>query len=189
MDRKGRDSRTAFTVIELLAVLVIIAIIVTFAFPKVNFTQFQVDAAARGVRSSLQNAERLAVTHQHNVVVSFDLGQDRVRLLEDTNDNSTADPLERATWFVIEDGVRFARPPVGLNGAAAGPVVGGDVKMIDGMPSIIFRRDGASNTDLELYLTSLRARPADFRAISVVQSTGRTDWFKYIDSSWKAGNL
>lgn len=181
--------RAGFTVIELLIVLTIIAIIVTFAFPKVNFTQFQVDAAARGVRSSLQNAERLAVTHQHDVVVSFDLNANRVRVLEDANNNGTADPLERATWFVLEDGVQFFRPPVGVSGPVGSAIVGGDIKTIDAMPSVIFRRDGASNTDLEAYLTSPRARPADFRAITVVQSTGRTDWFKYTNSAWRAGNL
>jgi prepilin-type N-terminal cleavage/methylation domain-containing protein len=186
---ESKAGRAGFTAIELIVVLVIIGIIVAFAFPKVNFTQFQVDAAARGVRSSLQNAERLAVTHQHNVVVSFDESLDRVRVLEDVNNNGTADLSERATWFVLEDGVRFSRPPVGVNGAVATAIVGGDIKTIDGMPSVIFRRDGASNTDLEVYLTSLRAEPRDFRAITVVQSTGRTDWFKYINAAWRAGNL
>ena len=181
--------RSGFTVIELLIVLTIISIIVTFAFPKVNFTQFQVDAAARGVRSSLQNAERLAISRQYDVIVSFDIANARVRLLEDANNNGTADPLERATYFVLESGVRFLKPPVGVNGAATSAIIGNDVKTIDGMPSVIFRRDGAANTDLEVYFTSARARPADFRAVTVVQSTGRTDWYKYIDAAWKAGNL
>jgi hypothetical protein len=113
----------------------------------------------------------------------------RVRVLEDNNNNSALDGGERATWAQLEDGANFATPPAGINGAAMTPFVGTDIRTVDGMPSIIFRRDGAGNTDLEVYLTSKRAQPADFRGITVVQSTGRTDWFKYIGATWKPGNL
>jgi prepilin-type N-terminal cleavage/methylation domain-containing protein len=181
--------RTGYTAIELIIVLVIIGIIAAFAFPRVNFTQFQVDAAGRLVRMSLQNAQRLAVTRQYNVVVSFDAAKSRVRVLEDNNNNSAADAGERVTWAQLEDGAHFAMPPAGVNGAVAGAVVGTDVRIIDGLPSIIFRRDGAGNTDLEVYFTSKRALPNDWRGVTVVQSTGRTDWFKYIGSTWKPGNL
>jgi prepilin-type N-terminal cleavage/methylation domain-containing protein len=181
--------RAGYTAIEVIVVLVIISIIAAFAYPRVNFTQFQVDAAARVVRMSLQNAQRLAVTRQYNVVVSFDAVHNRVRVLEDNNNNSALDAGERATWAQLEDGANFATPPIGINGAATLPFVGTDIRTVDGMPSIIFRRDGAGNTDLEVYLTSKRALPNDFRGVTVVQSTGRTDWFKYIGATWKPGNL
>jgi prepilin-type N-terminal cleavage/methylation domain-containing protein len=184
-----RANRPGFSFLELVVVLIIISIIAAFAYPKVNFTQFQVDAAARLVRMSLQNAQRLAVTRQYNVVVSFDETHQKLRVLEDNNNNSTLDGTERATWAQLEDGANFAMPPIGVNGAATSAFVGTDVRIVDGMPSIIFRRDGAGNTDLEVYLTSKRALPNDFRGITVVQSTGRTDWFKYIGATWKPGNL
>ena len=189
MGTTRRTQPTGFTFIELLVVIAIISIIVAFAFPKVNFTQFQVDAAARSVRSAVQNAERVAVTRQYDVVVSFDLANNRIRILEDANNDNAAGPLERATWITLEDGTQFLRPPAGINGPVGAAIVGNDIKTIDGMPSIIFRRDGAANSDLEVYLTSRRAEPRDFRGVTVVQSTGRTDWFKYIDSIWRAGNL
>ena len=155
-----------------------------------NFTQFQVDAAARGVRSSLQNAERLAVTRQHNVVVSFDESHDRLRVLEDVNNNGTADLSERATWFVLEDGVQFARPPAGVNGAASAALVGGDIQddRRDAEHHLPPRRRGEHRSR---GLSDLARAPSrdDFRAITVVQSTGRTDWYKYIGAAWKAGNL
>jgi prepilin-type N-terminal cleavage/methylation domain-containing protein len=178
-----------YTFIEMLIVLIIIGIIAAFAYPKVNFTQFQVDAAARLIRISLQNAQRLAVTRQYNVVVSFDQAHNKVRVLEDNNNNSTADAGERVTWGTLEDGAHYAVPPTGVNGGVASAVVGTDVRTIDGMSSIIFRRDGAGNTDIEVYLTSKRAISNDYRGITVVQSTGRTDWFKYIGNSWRPGNL
>jgi hypothetical protein len=57
------------------------------------------------------------------------------------------------------------------------------------MPTVIFRRDGAASSDLEVYVVSSRALPDDFRAIQVVQSTGRTDWFRYLNDHWKAGSI
>lgn len=181
--------RAAYTLIEMLIVLVIISIIATFAYPRVNFTQFQVDAAARSVRIALQNAQRLAVTRQHNVIVSFDPVHGKVRVVEDNNNNSAMDAGERTTWLTLEDSAHFVLPPAGVNGPVTSAIVGSTLTTINGLPSIVFRRDGAGSTDLEVYLTSRREKPADFRAITVVQATGRTDWYKYIGSVWKAGSL
>jgi len=182
-------NRTGYTAIELIITLVIIGIIAAFAFPRVNFTQFQVDAGARQVRMVLQNAQRLAITRQYDVVVSFDAVHSRVRTLEDNDNNNAYTAGERSTWSTLEDSVHFAIPPIGVNGAVGSGIVGASLVTIDGMPSIIFRRDGAGNTDLELYLTSKRSSANDWRGITVIQSTGRTDWFKYIGSAWRPGNL
>ncbi len=182
-------SRTGYTAIELIITLVIIGIIAAYAYPRVNFTQFQVDAAARQIRMSLQNAQRLAVTRQYNVVVSFDEVHMRVRTLEDNNNNNAYTAGERATWVTLEDSVHFAIPPAGVNGGASASIIGTNIVTVDGMKSIIFRRDGAANTDLEIYVTSRRAQNADYRGVTVVQSTGRTDWFKYIGAHWLPGNL
>ncbi len=182
-------NRTGYTAIELIIVLVIIGIIAAFAYPRVNFTQFQVDAASRQIRMVLQNAQRLAVTRQYNVVVSFDAVNNKVRTLEDNNSDNSYTAGERVTWSTLEDSVHFAIPPVGVNGAVSGSIVGASLTTVDGLPSIIFRRDGAGSSDLELYLTSRRASANDWRGITVIQSTGRTDWFKYIGAAWKPGNL
>ena len=53
----------------------------------------------------------------------------------------------------------------------------------------IFRRDGAASTDLEVYIASSKELANDWRAIQVVQSTGRTDWFRYLAGLWKAGSI
>jgi type II secretory pathway pseudopilin PulG len=182
-------ARPGFTTTELIIVVVIIGIICGFAFPRVNYTQFQMDAAVRVVRMTVQNAQRLAVTRQYNVVVSFDQTHNAVRMLEDNNNNNMADPGERVIWAQFDNGATFATPPVGVNGPVAGAVDGADVQLIDGMPSIIFRRNGAGNTDLEVYLTSRRTNANDFRGVTVLKATGRTDWFKYIGNAWKPGNL
>jgi prepilin-type N-terminal cleavage/methylation domain-containing protein len=181
--------RRGFSAVELLIVCAIVGIFATLAYPRVNFTQFQVDSGARTIRVALQNAERLAVTRQYDVVVSFDQTNKRVRILEDGNNNDAVDNGERVTYAVLEDGVHFKVPPAGLSGPVTTPVIGSNLKTIDGMPSVIFRRDGAASSDLEVYLVSSKEKTSDFRAIQVVQSTGRTEWFRYLNNLWKAGSI
>lgn len=178
-----------FSAVELIIVCAIVGIFATLAYPRVNFTQFQVDSGARTVRVALQNAERLAVTRQHDVVVSFDVVNRRLRILEDGNNNDRVDKGERVTYAALENGVHFKIPPAGLSGPVARSVIGSNLKMVDGMPTIVFRRDGAASTDLEVYLASSKELANDWRAIQVVQSTGRTDWFRYLNNLWKAGSI
>ena len=188
--RTGRDrTRRAYTALELIIVLAILGILAVMSIPKANVAQFRVDSGARLVRSVLQRAQRLAITRQFDVIVSFDVWKNRVRLVEDVNNNSRVDAGERVVWRSLEDSVHFAIPPRGINGSATAPVVGSSLKTIDGMPSIIFRRDGAASTDLEAYLTSKRALGSDYRGVQVVQSTGRTDWFRYLRAAWKQASL
>jgi prepilin-type N-terminal cleavage/methylation domain-containing protein len=181
--------RSGFSAVELLIVCAIVGIFATLAYPRVNFTQFQVDSGARTVRVALQNAERLAVTRQYDVVVSFDVTNKRLRVLEDGNNNDVVDNGERITYAALEDGVHFKTPPAGLSGPVAGAIIGSNLKTVDGMPTIVFRRDGAASTDLEVYLASSKELPNDWRAIQVVQSTGRTDWYRYLNNLWKAGSI
>lgn len=181
--------RRGFSAVELLIVCAIVGIFATLAYPRVNFTQFQVDSGARTIRVALQNAERLAVTRQYDVVVSFDTSSKRMRILEDGNNNDVVDAGERVTYAGLEDGVHFAIPPAGLSGPVSSAVSGSNLKLIDGMPSVVFRRDGAASSDLEVYVVSSKSLANDFRAIQVVQSTGRTDWYRYLSSLWKAGSI
>lgn len=182
-------SRRGFSVVELLIVCAIVGIFATLAYPRVNFTQFQVDSGARSVRVSLQNAERLAVTRKYDVVVSFDVINRRLRILEDGNNNDVVDKGERVTYAAFENGVHFKTPPAGLSGPVAGAVVGSNIKTVDGMPTIVFHRDGTASSDLEVYLVSSKEMANDWRAIQVVQSTGRTDWYRYLNNLWKAGSI
>ncbi|MEP7067198.1 MAG: GspH/FimT family pseudopilin [Gemmatimonadota bacterium] len=181
--------RPGFSAVELLIVCAIVGIIATLAYPRVNFTQFQVDSGARTVRVALQNAERLAVTRQYDVVVSFDVTNKRLRVLEDGNNNDAVDNGERVTFAALEDGVHFKQPPAGLSGPVASSVIGSNLKTVDGMPTIVFRRDGAASTDLEVYLASSKDLANDYRAVQVIQSTGRTDWYRYLNNLWKAGSI
>lgn len=178
-----------FTLLELVIVLAIIGIIAAFAAPRVNFTQYRMDAGVRLLATTLQRAQRLAITRQYDVIVSFDVAGRRMRLLEDADNDGAISAGDRQEWKSLEDGVQFATPSGGLTGPAGDAVVGANLRTVAGMPTLIFRRDGSASTDLEVYVSAGRTNQNDFRAVSVVEATGRTQWFRYIGGQWKPGGL
>ncbi len=185
-------ARRGVTLIEMILVFVLVGILAGLAIPIVNAPGFRADAEARNTRTVLEMAQRLAITHQYNVVVSFDTVKMRIRVLEDTNNNSTADAGERVTWHGFEYGMKFATPPssVGLNGTiAASSIAGTNLISLGGMPSIVFLRSGSASTNAQIYLTSPRPYTDDYRGISVTQSTGRTTYSRYLHSLWRLASI
>ena len=176
----------------MILVFVLVGILASLAIPIVNAPGFRADAEARNTRTVLEMAQRLAITHQYNVVVSFDTIKMRIRVLEDTNNNSAADAGERVTWHGFEYGMKFATPPanVGLNGTTANySIAGTNLISVSGMPSIVFLRSGSASTDAQIYLTSPRPYTDDYRGISVTQSTGRTTYSRYLHLLWRLANI
>lgn len=183
------DRRTGSALIETIFVVILIAILAALAVPKINLPGFRANGSARQARMALQVAQRLAVTRQYNVIVSFDTVNQTIRIVEDLNNNGVVDPGERVTWHPLNEGTRFATPPVGIYGPVAQSVSGNSIQAIDGMPSVIFMRSGAATSDVEVYLTSLSPALDYFRGISVAQPTGRTIYEKYVNGIWTAASL
>lgn len=181
------------TLIEMILVFVLVGIMASIAVPYVNAPGFRADAEARNTRTILEMAQRLAITHQYNVVVSFDTIKQQIRVLEDTNNNNVADPGERVRFHGFEYGMKFATPPqnTGLNGATASTsITGTNLISINGMPSVVFLRSGSASSDVQIYLTSPRATyKDDYRGITVTQSTGRTTYSRFLKSVWTIANI
>jgi prepilin-type N-terminal cleavage/methylation domain-containing protein len=176
-----------FTIFELLVTLAFMSILAAIALPRINLHQFRVDAGVRLVQSALQQGVRYAVQRQHDVYISFDITGKRLLTVDDLNNNGVADPGERIQWRVLEDGIRFAAPPAPIPGNPAAAVAGTNIRTINGLPSIIFRRDGAASTDLQVYITSTRPDAGDFKALSVTRSTGHVDYYSYRAGAWVRG--
>ena len=176
-----------FTVFELLIVMVIISILAAVALPKLNLHQFRIDAGVRVVQGALMQAERYAVQRQHDMIVSFDIPGKRVLLIDDQNNNAAADPGEKILVRPLEDFIRFATPPAAIGGGTVAAVAGAKLQTLGGYPSIIFHRDGATSTDLQVYITSTRPDATDFKGLSVTQSTGHVDYYSYRTGTWKRG--
>jgi prepilin-type N-terminal cleavage/methylation domain-containing protein len=183
-----RDGSRGFTVIELLVVLVMVGVIAVMAVPRIHYERYRADAAMRGVRSSLLGAQRSAIMRQTNVVVGFDEALRLLVILEDTNNNCTADPGERLTTRPLEEGTRFAPPPSPFGAPVAGAVSGSRLCVMRGLPAIQFLRDGAASTDLDAYLTSGRGGTTDFRLVRVTPATGRSDTYRFDGSTWRRFN-
>jgi prepilin-type N-terminal cleavage/methylation domain-containing protein len=179
-----RRSRPAFTLIELLIVITMIAILAGFAIPRIDFVKARSDAAARLVRGQLQTAQRLAIQRQYNILVSFDVARNRIRIVEDQNNNGAAESTERILWRSLEEQARFASPPSGIS-VGGSAIAGSDLRTLDGMPTITFRRDGSASGNAEIYISSPRSLGKDFRGVVVTESTGRAEWFRYDGSTWK----
>lgn len=176
-----------FTVFELLVVMSIISILAAIALPKINLHQFRIDAGVRSTQGALMQAERYAVQRQHDMIVSFDVPGKRVLLIDDQNNNAAADAAEKVLVRPLEDGVRFATPPATIGGGPLAPVAGATLQTIGGYPSIIFHRDGAASSDLQVYITSTRPDAKDFKGLNVTQSTGHVDYYSYVTGNWKRG--
>jgi prepilin-type N-terminal cleavage/methylation domain-containing protein len=181
--------RLGHTLAELLITLAVMATIATFALPRVNYVSMRLDGAARTVRSTMQQAWRMSVQKQHDIIVSFDTAGKRIRILEDSDNNGSAGSGERISWRPLEDNVRFERPPAGINGAASAALVGSGLKQVNSMPSITFRRNGSTSGDVEIYLSAQGKPGKEWRAVTVVQATGRSEWFKRVNNAWRSGGM
>lgn len=186
MHRATARATHGFTVIELLMVVALISIMAAVAIPRINFNRYRADAAGRLVRTQLQTAQRNALTRQANVIASFDLTDNRIRTILDLNGNDAVDAGEKVDHRRLEEGARYATPTwAGPNGSTPGAaVVGSNLRTVAGMTSVIFRRDGSASSDVEVYVTMRPAVAEEYRAITLAQSTGRSELWKWNGTAW-----
>lgn len=172
-------TRSAFTIIEIVVVLVMLSVIAGMAIPRLNLSQYRADAAAQQVRSVFQTAQRTSLTRQYDVIVSIDTAQMGLRIAEDINNNGSIEVSEWKFWRPLGEGNRMSVPPKGLNAATiSNSVVGANLVTVTSLPSIIFHRDGSSGTDAEIYMSSTHKGRTDFRLVTLTRATGRTELYR-----------
>jgi prepilin-type N-terminal cleavage/methylation domain-containing protein len=189
MMHSSRNFRRGVTLIELMIVVVLLSLVSALALPKINFAQYRTDDSVRLVRTTLQNAQRLAITRQYDVIVSFDTVNQRMRVIQDLNNNYQLDAGEIANWVPLDGGVQFATPSAGVNGVVSHSIVGPNVINVNNLPSVVFLRSGSASTSLEVYLMSNNANGSAWRAVQVTQSTGRTVWYRWLASIWNRASV
>ena len=172
--------RRGFTLAEMMVVVVITGMMIALAIPRIDTTKWRADAIATIVRTTLQYAQRQAITRQHDMVVSFDTTGERIRTFWDGNNSGTPNGSERITWRGLDVGVLFTDPSVqGISGATiTKPVNGAAIATLNGYPTVTFHRDGSVSTDAEIYIKVAAHGPPWYRAIRLTQSTGRVDWYR-----------
>jgi prepilin-type N-terminal cleavage/methylation domain-containing protein len=184
-----RNRRRGLTVIEMVMVIAIIGIMAAVAVPKFNINRYRADGAGRLGLILLQEAQRNAITRQSNVIVSFDSAYNRLRVVQDYNNNDTINTGELVQYRKMADGARFAQPnwtgAVGADGTSStGAITGTGLTTISGFPTVIFRRDGSASGNVRIFITTNVGFKTEFREIIVTQSTGRTDLYKFNGSTW-----
>lgn len=178
--------RRGFTLPEVMTVVSLMAIVGVTALPRLRISGLRADAGMRTLEAALQQAQRSAIVHQTEVMVSFDTAGNRVRIVFDANGNRRYDVGEGIHWRPLEDGVRFATPPSGVQTVGGAPVVGSAIVTRDNFPTVFYHRDGALSSELEIFIRSARPDANDFRAVHVRQSTGRVQLYEYDGSAWHA---
>jgi prepilin-type N-terminal cleavage/methylation domain-containing protein len=182
--------RSGFTITEVVTVLVVIGVLAAITFPKIDIARYQAETAMQGVGTTLLAAQRLAVTRQHDVIVKLDAAGLALVIHEDGNNDRSLDGGERERRVPFGDQVVFGR------GSAPPHPLGGDViaftKQVAGMQAVTFHRNGSASEAGGFYLTTRReaaygGHSDDTRLVWVDRATGRTSWYRYLDSVWRRG--
>lgn len=176
--------RRGHTLIETLIVMSLMAVLAGIAMPRLNYSSMRLDANVRVVRAVFQQAWRASIQNQHDMLVSVDTAGKRIRLLEDANNDGQPSTGERVTWRPLEEGAVFDVPATGVSGPVTTSVSGTGVRSVGSLPTITFRRNGSTSGDAELYLSIEFRGVKEFRGVTVAQATGRTEWFRRVNSAW-----
>jgi prepilin-type N-terminal cleavage/methylation domain-containing protein len=184
---RGYSRRAGFTLVEALMVVTLIGLIAAFAVPKLDFTRYRLNGAVRSVVSVLNRAQRMAVTDQSNVNVIFNLASQSITLHEDMDNDNQIDNGERTRSYPIGEGAVYGLG-TSMSPRLYSPAPVTFTRRLNGMPELIFRRDGSASEAGAIYISSTRAGSsgaADTRSIEVTAATGRVEWYRYTGSQWE----
>lgn len=184
-------TRSGFTLIELIFVLIIAGILVGLAAPRFNSATFRIRGSTQRIGTTLLAAQRAAVKMQHNVVVALDTVNGTLRVHRDSDNDFAIEQGERVRTIGLGDGIVFGR-----GGIPAHPLVGAGAASLDyaqgGLPALVFKRGGSAREEAGFYITTTRAAdtgdyPEEVRGFHIARASGRPSWFRYVNGSWTRG--
>lgn len=182
-----RRASRGFTLIEILFVIALIGIVAGFAVTRMSFWSYRMDANIRLLQNAVIGAQQTAITRNVTVQVMFDATAQRIRVLQDYNNNGTMDVTDTVRYRPLADGARFAAPPSTIDGAGAAYMTGAGV-VETGNPlqkAIRIAPNGSLSGDAVVYIASPRGLAQDFRALTIVGATARTGFWSLGGGSWR----
>jgi prepilin-type N-terminal cleavage/methylation domain-containing protein len=186
--------RAAVTLVELMIVLTVVGIGSAVALWKLDVGDYQTLGDMQSIGSAFIAAQREAVAHQCDVILTFDTAGRVIHLIVDANDNGVQDSGEHETAYALGDRVRFSMGATPPGDIGPGPIT--FVQTTNGLPSVTFFRNGAASQAGGVYITSLREAEtndpqyaAQTHMIEVARATGRADWWRYdgVQQVWVRG--
>jgi prepilin-type N-terminal cleavage/methylation domain-containing protein len=168
------------TLLEMLLVIVMIGILSAIAMTRLDWTRYRADAAGRGVMAEVATAQRLALSLQSNIVITFP-DTTKMMILEDANNDGVAGGGERVRYVTLDNNFSF--------GQASAPNVPSPEDPT-ALSTLTFHRDGSGNRSGTFYIHGPGADSscAHCRAVSVTRATGRVVWYSYATGTWKRAN-
>jgi type II secretory pathway pseudopilin PulG len=168
------------TLVEMLIVIVMIGILAAVALSRLDWQEYQADAAARGAMAELANAQRLALSLQSNIVITFP-DSSRMQILEDANNDGAAGAGERVRIVPLDNNFYYGQ-------ATAPPLPSPDDGTL--INTVTFQRDGSASMSGAIYLhgPGLDAACHHCRAIAIARATGRVVWYSYATGTWSRAN-
>jgi prepilin-type N-terminal cleavage/methylation domain-containing protein len=168
------------TLLELMVVIAMIGILSAIAMSKLDWRRYQADAVGRGTMAELATAQRLALSLQSNVKVTFP-DSNRMKILEDANNDGTAGAGERVRYVVLDNNFAFGKATAPDLPSPEDPGT---------FTSITYHRDGSADKSGTLYVHGPGNDPScsHCRGVAINRATGRVVWYSYASGSWKRGN-
>jgi len=182
-----RSNRGAgFTLVEALFVVVIVGILASMMTPLFSPGRWRADSAAQEVALTLNAAQRLAALRQHDLVVRFVLGQRRLHLHQDGNNNGVEDDGEDTRVVELPETMGFGSGGAPLLPQGSGPV---SFPPRDGIPTLVFHRNGSASASGVIYLRplegSLSSSAGAVRAVTVERATGEVRCHSFRTGAWE----
>ena len=168
------------TLVEMLIAIVMIGILSAIAMSRLDWKRYQADAAGRGAMAELSTTQRLALSLQANMRITFP-DSTKMKIHEDANNDGVAGAGERVRYVTLDNNFSF--------GKATAPDVPSPEDPTS-VSSITFHRDGSADRSSTVYIHGPGADPSckHCRAVAISRATGRVVWYSYASGSWKRAN-
>lgn len=176
LDRGARG----VTLFELMLVVTIVGILSGIALTRLDWTRYRADAAGRTVMAELASAQRLGLSLQANIVITFP-DSTRMMVLEDIDNSGTPSAGERVHYVTLNDNFAFGW-------VNTPPIPDPDATVM--LTSLVFHRDGSSDASGTVYLHGPGYDPdcRHCRAVSITRATGRIVWYTFASGAWTRAN-
>ena len=161
-------------------VITIIGILAAIAMSRLDWKRYQADAAGRGAMAELAAAQRLALSLQANILISFP-DTLRMRIVEDLNNDGNPSGTERTRYYVLDNNFRFGKATAPDLPTPETPAT---------FSLLTFHRDGSADKSAAVYLHGPGSDPncTHCRAVAINRATGRVVWYTYATGAWKRAN-